>query len=267
MSGHSKWSTIKRKKGAADAKRGQIFTKLGKAISIAAREGGGDPETNFTLRLIMDKAKQSNMPMDNIERAIKRGTGEIEGGGSYERGVYGGYGPGGVPLVVDVLTDNKNRTVSEIRSIFSDHGGSVADAGSVLWQFHDKGLIVVKSAKLKKSAQFGKEDEVEPVNLDEVLFTIMDIEGVEDVQDGGTDDESGIQLCEVITLPKDLAQIKKSIEEIGYIISSAEMIRVPERTQSVAESERGQLESLIEALEEQDDVENVWTTAERTQAI
>lgn len=248
----------------ADAKRGQLFTKLGKAISIAAREGGGDPSMNFSLRLAMDKARLANMPMENVERAIKRGTGEIEGEGTYERGVYGGYGPGNVPVVVDVLTDNKNRTVSEIRSIFEDHGGRLADANSVLWQFHEKGLVVARCAKLKKSEMFGKEDVEEEVSLDEVMMKIIDIDGVEDVQDGGVDEETGRKLCDILTLPKDLARVRDGIEKLGYIVSSAEMIKVPEATQELEKSKLDHLETLIEALNEQDDVENVWTTAQRT---
>lgn len=263
MSGHSKWSTIKRKKGAADAKRGQLFTKLGKSLTIAAREGGGDPDANFTLRLIVDKARQANMPMDNIERSIKRGTGEIEGGGTYERGVYGGYGSGGVAVVVDVLTDNKNRTVSEIRGIFEAHNGTMGDASSVLWQFHEKGLVVVRCAKLKKAEIFGKSDTEESVDLDKVMMEIMDVAGVEDIQDGGRDEESGAQHCEVISSAKELAHVQNGIKKLGYIVASAEIVRIPERTQKVTEPELSRIETLIEALDDQDDVENVWTTVER----
>ena len=263
MSGHSKWSTIKRKKGAADAKRGQAFTKLGKALTIASREGGGDPDTNFSLRLVVDKARQANMPMENIERAIKRGTGEIEGASTYERGVYGGYGPGGVAVVVDVLADNKNRTVSEIRMIFENHSGNMADAASVVWQFQEKGLVVVKCAKPKAAEQFGKEATVEKVDPDTVMMEMIDVPGVEDVQDGGTEEETGLRLWEVLSSAKDLAHVRDGIEKLGYIVSSSEIVRIPSQTQAASSSDIEKLDRLVEALEDQDDVESVWTTVEQ----
>ncbi|NLD74796.1 MAG: YebC/PmpR family DNA-binding transcriptional regulator, partial [Chloroflexi bacterium] len=139
MSGHSKWATIRRSKGANDAKRGQLFTKLGHELAVAAREGGGDPEANFRLRLVLDKARQANMPRDNIERAIKRGTGELKGQAELEEAIYEGYGPGGTALMVQVVTDNRNRTVSDVRHVFSRHGGNLGSDGSVAWMFQRKG--------------------------------------------------------------------------------------------------------------------------------
>lgn len=260
MSGHSKWSTIKRKKGAADAKRGQLFTKLGRAIAIAARDGGSDTDTNFSLRLAVDKARQASMPSDNIERAIKRGTGELEGEATFEKGVYGGYGPGGVAYAVDVLTDNKNRTVSDLRKIFEDHGGNLSDASSVLWQFHEKGLVVVKCAKIKTAEKFGEVDSEAAVSSDEIMMDVIDIDGVEDVEECRKDDETGQSFCEVITTVKQLAQVRDGIGKLGYIVDSAEIIKVPEQPQSVEDGLAEKVQSLVDALEGHDDVENVWTT-------
>jgi YebC/PmpR family DNA-binding regulatory protein len=255
MSGHSKWSTIKRKKGAADQKRGQMFTKLGKTITIAAREGGGDPEMNFSLRLAVDKAKSENMPADNIERAIKRGTGELEGE-QIEKAVYGGYGPGGVAVAVDVLTDNKNRTVSELRKIFDEHHGNLSDASSVLWRFQQKGKISVKCAKKQKSQKYGEDDKEVPVDRDEVMMEIIDISGVVDIK------ESQDNSCEVVTDPKSLMDVKNQIDELGYIVTENELIKVPENVINIAENEEAQLLELMESLDDHDDVENIWVNTD-----
>jgi YebC/PmpR family DNA-binding regulatory protein len=261
MSGHSKWSTIKHKKAKQDAKRGKLFTKLGRAITIAAREGGGDEETNFALRLAIEKAKKASMPLDNIERALKRGTGE-DTEGAMERAVYGGYGPGGVAIVVDAFTDNTNRTVSEFRKIFEDHGGSLAESSSVLWQFHQKGRILVKCAKVQKAEKFGKDDKEVAVDRDEVMMTLMDFEEVEDIRKADIEDEDvegDFDLVEVITPVKKLAAIRKDIEDsTEYIVDSAEIIRVPENTQKVSEKEGKKIESLLEELDDHDDVEDLW---------
>jgi YebC/PmpR family DNA-binding regulatory protein len=262
MSGHSKWSKIKRKKGAEDARKGKLFTKLGRTIAVAAREGGGDPESNFTLRLAMDKAREASMPAENIERAIKRGTGELEGEGTLEKGIYGGYGPAGVAYAVDVLTDNKNRTVSELRKIFEDHGGNLAEASSVLWQFHQKGLVVVAAARNVPAEKFGEEDREERVDTDELMMEMIDIDGVEDVVSNGEEDENGFEICEVITSVKQLAHVEGEIRERGYIVDSAELVRLPEQMQEVSASAKGQVGNLIEALDDHEDVENVWTNAD-----
>lgn len=255
MSGHSKWSTIKRKKGAADQKRGQLFTKLGKTISIAAREGGGDPEMNFSLRMAIDKAKEANMPADNIERAIKKGTGELEGE-QIEKAVYGGYGPGGVAIAVDVFTDNKNRTVSELRKIFETHGGNLSDASSVLWQFQQKGRVLVKCAKKQKSEKFGEDDKEIPEDRDEVMMRLMDISGVEDIR------ESGENSCVVITDSKNLMSVKDRVEELGYIVKESELIKIPENMIGIKENEEAKLLTLMESLDDHDDVENIWVNTD-----
>jgi YebC/PmpR family DNA-binding regulatory protein len=167
MSGHSKWSTIKHKKAANDAKKGATYTKLGRNITLAARDGGGDLETNFKLRLAVDLAKASNMPTENIERAIKRGTGELKDAAAIQEVTYEAYGPGAVPMLIDVATDNSNRSVTDIRKIITGHGGNMGSVGSVSWQFEEVGLIVIRPAVFKKSEHFGKADEVEERDSEE----------------------------------------------------------------------------------------------------
>lgn len=269
MSGHSKWSTIKHKKAAQDAKRGKIFTKLGRVITVAAREGGGDMDTNFVLRLAVEKARKSSMPSDNIDRAIKRGTGESGDGIVMTKAVYGGYGPGGVAVAIDVLTDNKNRTVSTLRKIFEDHGGTLSEASSVLWQFKSKGRVVIKCVRIEASKKFGEDDKEIPIQRDEMMMSLMDVAGVEDVQavediagadDIGDLDESGgtFKLCEVITSVKNLAKIRGEVEKLGYIVDSAEIVKVPENMQDVDESTAEKLRGLFGDLDENDDVEGIW---------
>ncbi|MBN2100292.1 YebC/PmpR family DNA-binding transcriptional regulator [Candidatus Dojkabacteria bacterium] len=262
MSGHSKWSTIKHKKAAQDAKKGKIFTKLGRAITIAAREGGGDIETNFALRLAVDSAKRSSMPQDNIERAINRGTGEGDEGVKMERAVYGGYGPGGIAVAVDVFTDNKNRTVSELRKIFESHGGSLSDASSVLWQFKEKGKLIVKCAKLEKSEKYGEEDKEVPVERNEVMMKLMDVDGIEDVSEYDEEGGDNFKFCEVVTEPKKLAKVRNDIDKLGYIVDSAEMAKIPDNTQSVDDAAAEKLRALFEDLDDHDDVENIWFNAD-----
>ncbi len=257
MSGHSKWSTIKRKKGANDLKRGQLFTKVGKAISIAAREGGADPETNFSLRLSIDKAREINMPSDNIERAIKRGRGEIEGE-TLEKAVYGGYGPGGVAIVVDVLTDNKNRTVSELRKIFDEHGGNLSDASSVLWQFKEKGRVVVKCVKMEKTEKFGKKDKQIPVNQEEMMMKLMDIEGVEDIKEWKDSDKPEEKYVEVVTNHKGFAAVRGKIEDMKYVPLESELVKIPDNTIEISEKDSARLLELMNSIDDHDDVENIW---------
>ncbi|MDD3661644.1 MAG: YebC/PmpR family DNA-binding transcriptional regulator [Candidatus Dojkabacteria bacterium] len=260
MSGHSKWATIKRKKGAADARRGKLFTKLGRTITIAAREGGGDPSSNFSLRLAVEKAREANMPMENIERAIKRGSGEGDGDTvQWEKGTYGGYGPGGVAVAVDVLTDNKNRTVSELRKIFEDNGGTFADASSVLWQFHEKGHVLIKCAKVRAGEKFGEGEREVQVDRDEATMELMDISGVEDIQEN---DDDGVCGIEVFTVAQDLARVRSAIEGIGFVVLSSEIAKIPERYQTLEKSDEEKLIQLVESIDDHDDVEDVWTTAE-----
>jgi len=234
MSGHSKWSTIKRKKGAADAKRGKTFTKIIREIMVSARTGGGDINSNPRLRTAILAAKAENMPRDNIERAIKKGTGELEGV-HYEDLIYEGYGPGGVAMMLEVLTDNKNRTVADVRHIFSKHNGNLGEAGCVAWIFEKKGLILID----KSSAD---EDRLIEVALDA---------GALDVEDAGKD-------FEVATDPSNFEGAKKAIEEAGFKANYAEVTMVPQSTVRLTGKEAEQMLKLMEGLEDSDDVQKVY---------
>jgi len=234
MSGHSKWSTIKHKKAAVDAKRGKLFTKLIKELTIAAKMGGGDPETNPRLRLAIYKAKTGNMPNDNIERAIKKGTGELPGV-SYEDVQYEGYGPGGVAIYVQTTTDNKNRTAPEIRSIFSKRNGNMAGAGSVAWLFEAKGLIVVSSDN----------------TTEEKLLEIVLNAGAEDLKREG-------QNFEVYTQPAEFEAVKKALQEAQVEPESAELTMIPKNVVKVTGADAKGVLDLIEALEDHDDVQHVF---------
>ncbi len=238
MSGHSKWATIKRQKGVADAKRGNLFTKLANTITIAARSGDGNPETNFRLRLAIDKAKAASMPKENIERAIKRGTGEL-GGVQIEEVNYEGYGPGGIAILVETLTDNKNRTGPVIRNIFSKHGGNMGNIGSVVWMFEQKGVI-----RLDLSAANKPKDEIELAAIDG---------GAEDVREGNGD--------LMILCPKqDLEGLKKNLESKGIAIEYAEMEYVASTPMNVDNTKtREQLDALYADLDANDDVNNYYT--------
>ena len=233
MSGHNKWSTIKHKKGAADAKRGKVFTKLIKEITVAAKIGGGDPDGNPRLRTAMDKAKAENMPKDNIERAIKKGTGDMDGV-NYEETTYEGYGPGGVAVLVEVMTDNRNRTVSDVRSIFSKCNGNMGEAGCVSWIFDKKGLIVF------------------PGDVDfDTLFEAALEAGADDVSD-----EDG--QIEVVTDPGAFIEVRDALEKAGFKPDSAEVTMIP---QTMVKLEGKQAESmlrLMERLEDNDDVQNAY---------
>jgi YebC/PmpR family DNA-binding regulatory protein len=235
MSGHSKWSTIKHKKGAADAKRGKIFTKIIKEITLAARLGGGDPEGNPRLRQAIGAAKAENMPKDNIEKAIKKGSGELGDGTVYEETVYEGYGPGGVAVLVEVMTDNKNRTVSEIRHIFSKHGGNLGENGCVSWMFDKKGTII-----------FSKDE----VNEDELMEIVLEAGG-----DDVADEESEY---EVITDPGSFETVKSAIDNAGMKYLLAEISMVPQTTVKLDEQKAAQMLRLMEKMEDNDDVQNVY---------
>ena len=234
MSGHSKWSTIKRKKGAADAKRGKIFTKIIKEIIIAARSGGGDINSNPRLRTAVLAAKAENMPRDNIDRAIKKGTGELEGV-NYEEFTYEGYGPGGVAMLLEVLTDNKNRTVAEVRHIFSKQNGNLGEAGCVSWMFEKKGLISVD----KTGAD---EDRLIEVALDA---------GALDVKDTGKE-------FDVTTPPDTFEVVKKKLETTGFKSTYGEVTMVPQTTVRLSGKEAEQMLKLMEGLEDSDDVQKVY---------
>jgi YebC/PmpR family DNA-binding regulatory protein len=238
MSGHSKWSTIKRQKGVADAQRGQLFTKLAREIIIAAKAGGGDPATNVRLRLAIQKAKDNNMPNDNIDRAIKRAVGGGEGTDLVEV-TYEGFGPAGTALLIEVTTDNKNRAVAEVRNVFTRAGGNLGEAGSVAWMFDSRGVINL-------SANGRDADELALVAIDA---------GAEDVQvsDGA---------IEVYTAPPDLEKVKKALEDHGLPVESAETARVPKTTVQLDERAAIQALRLVEKLEGLDDVQKVYFNAE-----
>ena len=238
MSGHSKWSTIKRKKGALDAKRGKLFTKLIKELTIAAREGGGDPAANPRLRLAVDNAKAANMPADNIDRAIKKATGELEGVTISEL-TYEGYGPGGVALLVEVATDNKNRTVAEVRHLFSKHGGNMGESGSVAWMFEKKG--VVSLPKQGKS-----EDDILEIALNA---------GAEDMR---TEDE----YFEIQTEVESFEPVRRALIEKNLTLDNASLQWIAKNIINVAGENAEKMMKLIESLEDCDDVQNVYSNAD-----
>ncbi len=235
MSGHSKWSTIKRKKGAEDAKRGKIFTRLARNITLAARSGGGDPDSNATLRMAIDKARGSNMPKDNIERAIKRGTGDLEGG-QLEEVIYEGYAPHGVALLVQCLTDNRNRTLADIRRVFNRSGGSLAEAGAVTWMFDPRGLITIERAGL---------------DPDEIFLMAVEA-GAEDI-------EVSDEFVEIYTEAGDLHTIATALENQGLSVEDVDLSMVASTQISLDEKETRQILAMIEALDELDDVDQVYS--------
>ena len=234
MSGHSKWSTIKRKKGAIDAKRGKMFTKILKEITLAARSGG-DPEGNPRLRTAVLAAKSENVPKDNIERAIKKGTGELDGGAMIEEITYEGYGPGGVAVLVECLTDNKKRTVADVRHIFSKYGGNLAENGSVSWIFKRKGSLIID----KKG-----------VDEDMLMEAALEA-GAEDVQ--GDDNE-----FEVLTDPAAFDSVRQALEEASYKFVNAQIGMIPQNTVKLDEGKAEQMLKLMEMMEDNDDVQNVF---------
>jgi YebC/PmpR family DNA-binding regulatory protein len=239
VSGHSKWSTIKRKKGAKDAARGKAFTRLIREISIAARDGG-DPDSNTRLRTAIAAAKAANMPNDNIERAIKKGTGELEGAGTIEEVIYEGYGPLGVAVLAETATDNRNRTTSELRHIFTKHGGNLGAVGSVAWMFDQKGIIAVNK---------------ESIEEDELLEAALDA-GAEDL-DTEIDDR-----YQVVTAPGDLHRVMASLEKKGVAILEAGLDRIPQTTKSLGEEDAVKFLKFYEMIEDQDDVQKAFANFE-----
>jgi YebC/PmpR family DNA-binding regulatory protein len=239
MSGHSKWATIKRKKGATDAARGRLFTRLIKEITIAARNGGGNLDGNPRLRLAVQTGKDNNMPADNIKRAIQKGTGELPGV-QYEEITYEGYGPAGVAILVEVVTDNSNRAVSEMRHVFSRNNGNMGQSGSVAWMFHKKGSITVARGAQKN-----------PLTEDDLLNIILDA-GADDMQ---SDDDT----FSITTSPAVFDAVKKALEDKGIVIEHASLQMVPQNTVKIAGKEAEQTLKLLEALEEHDDVQNVYS--------
>lgn len=243
MSGHSKWSTIKRKKGKADAERGRLFTKLIKEITVAARFGGGDPETNPRLRTAVLNAKSNSMPADNIKRAIQKGTGELEGA-SYDEITYEGYGPGGVAVMVEVVTDNKNRTVAEIRHLFSKYGGNLGESGSVGWIFSKKGLIEVETSKAPED-------------------TLLELA----LEHGASDMTTEGDLFEITTPPDVFETVRAALESKGIPMASAEITMIPSNSVRLEGKHAESMIKLYEALEDHDDIQKAYANFDIDDAV
>src|ERR1051326_9091599 len=238
MSGHSKWSSIKHKKGAADKKRGQLFSKLSRALIVAAREGGRYPANNLALQNAVEKAKSYSMPKDNIERAIARGSGADADANAYETVVYEGYGAGGVAILVEALTDNRNRTASDVRAAFSKHDGSLGGSGTVAWQFERRGVVIIDGTG---------------VDEDELMLAAAE-GGADDVQQDGS-------TFQVTSAPEALSAVREAVEAAGFTVDSAELTMVPKTTVEVAEeSTAKKILRLMDVLEENDDVQDVYAT-------
>ena len=235
MSGHSKWHTIKHKKGAADAKRGRVFTRLIKELTVAARAGGGDPDTNPRLRTIIADAKAANMPAENIKRAIRRGTGE-EPGVQYEEAMYEGYGPGGAAIIIETLTDNKNRTVGEIRHLLEKHAGKLGERNSVVRLFHKRGQILIEKAK---------------VDEDTLMTAALDA-GADDMAEDGDN-------WEILTSPELFEAVREAVKALQLQPLSAEVAMIPQNYVKLTGKEAQQMLKLMEVIEEQDDVQHVWS--------
>jgi YebC/PmpR family DNA-binding regulatory protein len=245
VSGHSKWSSIKHKKGAADKKRGALFSKLSRAIIVAAREGGGDPTANLALQNAIDKARAVSMPKDNIDRAIARGAGAAEGGDAYEAVSYEGFGPGGAAIIVEGLTDNRNRTAAEVRHVFTRFGGSLGTPGSVAWMFERKGVVLVGGG--------------DGVDGDELTLAAAD-GGAEDVRD-----DDGV--WQVIADPGDLPAVRGAVEGAGFPVESVELAMLPQNTVAVETDQARLLLNLVEALEDNDDVQDVFFNFDIPEAV
>jgi YebC/PmpR family DNA-binding regulatory protein len=236
VSGHSKWSSIKHKKGAADAKRGKLFSKLSRAIIVAAKEGGGDPANNLALQNAIEKAKSYSMPKDNIDRAVAKGSGADADADAFETIVYEGYGPEGVAVIVEALTDNRNRTASDVRHLFAKHGGNLGATGAVAWQFERRGVVVVPA---------------DGVDEEELLLVAADA-GADDVEQDGS-------VFQVTCSVESLAAVRAAVEEAGFAVDSAELMMVPKTTVAVEDEVKArQVMRLIDALEDNDDVQDVY---------
>ncbi len=245
MSGHSKWSTIKHKKGAADAKRGKLFTKLSRAIMVAAKEGGSDPATNASLANAVEKARSYSMPKDNIDRAIAKGSGEGPDGAIFETVVYEGYGPEGVAVIVEALTDNRNRTAADVRHLFSKHGGNLGATGAVAWQFERRGVVLVPA---------------DGVDEDELFLAVADA-GADDVERDGS-------LFQISSAPEQLATVREAVEAAGFGIASAELSMVPKMTVQIGdESTAKRVVRLVEGLEDNDDVQDVYANFDIPESV
>lgn len=240
MSGHSKWANIKRQKAKVDAQKGRIFSRMAREIMVAARQGGGNPEANFRLKIAIERARASNLPMENIQRAIAKATGSVEGA-NYEEITYEGYGPHGVAIMLDLLTDNRNRTAGEIRYLFDRHGGSLGASGSVAWMFKKSGLLMVEAP-------------VKGMSEDEVMLAALDA-GAEDFKAG----EDGY---EILTAPEDLQKVKEALEATGIKVADADITMLPKNTVELSGEAAEQAMKLLDLLEEHDDVQRVYTNLE-----
>lgn len=235
MSGHSKWANIKHKKAKMDAQRGKIFTKIGRELIVAAKQGGGDPENNARLKAVLQKARENNMPSDNIQRLIAKATGELAGV-NYEEILYEGYGPAGVAVMIDIMTDNRNRTAADVRHLFSKAGGNLGESGCVNWMFDKKGLIILDK---------------EEVKVDEDEFMLMAL-------DAGAEDIKFEEEIEITTLPEDFERVNEALAAQGYKPSVAEVTMIPQTTINLQGKEAQQMLKLVDALEDHDDVQNVY---------
>jgi YebC/PmpR family DNA-binding regulatory protein len=245
VSGHSKWSTIKHRKGAADARRGKLFSKLSRAIMVAAKEGGADPDTNLALQNAIEKARSYSMPKDNIERAIAKGAGEAGDGSGFETVVYEGYGPEGVAVLIEALTDNRNRTASEVRHLFSKHGGNLGATGAVAWQFERRGVVLVTA---------------EGADEDELVLAAADA-GADDVERDGS-------IYQVSSAPEQLADVRESLAAAGFDIESAGLSMIPKTTVEIAdEAVARKVVRLVEGLEDADDVQDVYANFDIPEAV
>ncbi len=245
MSGHSKWSSIKHKKGAADARRGKLFSKLSRAIIVAAKEGGADPAGNLALQNAIEKARSYSMPKDNIERAIAKGAGEGSDGSTFETVVYEGYGPEGVAVLVEALTDNRNRTASDVRHLFTKHGGNLGATGAVAWQFERRGIVLVDATGIDE---------------DELVLAAAEA-GADDVdQDGST--------FQVLAPPESLAGVRSALQAAGFAVESAELSMVPKTTVAIGdEAVAKKVVRLVEGLEDNDDVQDVYANFDIPEAV
>ena len=245
MSGHSKWSTIKHKKGAADAKRGKLFSKLSRAIMVAAKEGGSDPTTNMSLGNAIEKARSYSMPKDNIDRAIAKGAGEGTDGATFETVVYEGYGPEGVAVIVEALTDNRNRTAADVRHLFSKHGGNLGATGAVAWQFERRGIVLVAA---------------EGVDEDELFLAVADA-GADDVELDGS-------VFQISSAPEQLSSVRAAVEAAGFAIDTAELSMVPKVTVEISDEPTAKkVVRLVEGLEDNDDVQDVYANFDIPESV
>lgn len=255
MAGHNKWSKIKRQKAINDAKKGKIFSKLSQLITHAARNGGGDVNMNPTLRLYVQQAKEEGFPVDSVQKAIDKGVG-VDGSNQLVEATYEGFGPSGIAFLVDVLTDNTNRTVAQLRTLFEDIGGNLGEAGSVSWNFDVKGYINVKAGKMVKAEKFGAEDLFSQESIEDVMMILMDIDGVDDIE---AEYDSTISIyCDF----KNLTKVRDAIIALGYVVTKSQLVRLPKMYKKVTEEETEKVLNAIETLEENDDVQDVWTDLE-----